>query len=52
MLDRDIWIGNKGSVFATSGTHIASALMIPSYISNAYQQRLENYFRLYYSLPF
>lgn len=52
MLDRDIWIGNKGSVFATSGTHIASAMMIPSYISKAYQQRLENYFRWYYSLPF
>ena len=52
MLDRDIWIGNKGSVFATSGTHIASALMIPSYISKAYQTRLENYFRWYYSLPF
>lgn len=52
MLDRDIWIGNKGSVFATSGTHIASALMIPAYVDKAYQQRLENYFRWYYSLPF
>ena len=52
MLDRDIWIGNKGSVFATSGTHIAAALMIPAYIDKAYQQRLENYFRSYYSLPF
>jgi hypothetical protein len=52
MLDRDIYIGNKGSVFATSGTHIAAALMIPTYISKAYQQRLENYFRNYYSLPF
>ena len=52
MLDRDIWIGNKGSVFATGGTQIASALMIPAYISKAYQQRLENYFRWYYSLPF
>jgi hypothetical protein len=52
MLDRDIWIGNKGSVFATSGSHIAAALMIPAYISNAYQQRLENYFRNYYSFPF
>jgi hypothetical protein len=52
MLDRDIWIGNKGSVFATSGTQIASAMMIPAYISKAYQQRLENYFRWYYSLPF
>ena len=52
MLDRDIWIGNKGSVFATSGTHIAAALMIPAYIDKAYQQRIENYFRWYYSLPF
>ena len=52
MLDRDIWIGNKGSVFASSGTHIASALMIPSYISKAYQTRLENYFRWYYSERF
>ena len=52
MLDRDIWLGNKGSVFATAGTQIASALMIPAYISKAYQQRLENYFRWYYSLPF
>lgn len=52
MLDRDVWIGNKGSVFATSGTHIASALMIPAYISNGYQTRLENYFRNYYSLTF
>lgn len=52
MLDRDVFIGNKGSVFATSGTLIASALMIPAYISKAYQQRLENYFRNYYSLPF
>lgn len=52
MLDRDLWIGNKGSVFATSGTHIASALMIPCYIDKAYQQRLENYFRNYYSEPF
>lgn len=52
MLDRDIWIGNKGSVFGTSGTHIGSVLMIPAYISIAYQQRLENYFRNYYSLPF
>jgi hypothetical protein len=52
MLDRDTWIGNKGSVFATSGTHIAAALLIPTYIDKAYQQRLENYFRVYYSLPF
>jgi hypothetical protein len=52
MFDRDVWIGNKGSVFANSGTHIAAALMIPAYIDKAYQQRLENYFRVYYSLPF
>lgn len=52
MFDRDIWIGNKGSVFSTSGTHIAAALLIPTYIDKAYQQRLENYFRVYYSLPF
>lgn len=52
MLDRDVWLGNKGSVFATSGTQIASAMMLPAYISKAYQQRLENYFRTYYSLPF
>ena len=52
MFDRDVWIGNKGSVFATAGTQIAAALMIPAYISKAYQQRLENYFRIYYSLPF
>ena len=52
MFDRDVWIGNKGSVFANSGTNIAAALMIPAYIDKAYQQRLENYFRIYYSLPF
>ncbi len=52
MFDRDIWIGNKGAVYGTSGTNIASALMIPAYISNAMQTRLENYFRWYYSLPF
>lgn len=52
MLDRDIFIGNKGNVFGSSGTHIAAALLIPCYISKAYQQRLENYFRRYYSLPF
>lgn len=52
MFDRDAWIGNKGSVFANSGTYIAAALMIPAYIDKAYQQRLENYFRIYYSLPF
>jgi hypothetical protein len=52
MFDRDCWIGNKGSVFANSGTHIAAAMMIPAYIDKAYQQRLENYFRWYYSLPF
>ena len=52
MLNRNIFIGNKGSVFGTSGTQIAAALMIPAYIDKAYQQRIENYFRNYYSLPF
>jgi len=52
MFDRDIWIGNKGAVYGTSGSQIAACLMIPAYISKALQQRLENYFRWYYSLPF
>lgn len=52
MLDRDIFIGNKGSVFGTSGTYIAACLMIPAYISNAVQTRIENYFRYYYNRPF
>jgi hypothetical protein len=52
MLDRDIFIGNKGNVFGTSGTHIGAFLMIPTYITKGLQQRLENYFRWYYSLPF
>jgi hypothetical protein len=52
MLDRNIFIGNKGSVFGTSGTQIAAAMMIPAFISKGYQQKLENYFRSYYSLPF
>lgn len=51
MLNRVIYIGNKGNVYGTSGTQIASALMIPSFISKGLQQRLENYFRYYYSLP-
>lgn len=52
MLDRDIFIGNKGSVYGTSGTHIAAVVMWPCYIDKAIQQRVENYFRWYYSLPF
>lgn len=52
MFDRNIFIGNKGSVYGTSGTYIASVLMIPCYISNALQKRLENYFRSYYNRPF
>ncbi len=52
MLDRDIWIGNKGSVFATSGTQMGAVVMFPSYLDKAVQQRVENYFRNYYSLPF
>jgi hypothetical protein len=52
MLDRNIFIGNKGSVFGTSGTHIAAALMIPAYVDKSFQQRIENYFRFYYNKPF
>ena len=52
MFDRQIAIGNKASTYATSGTHIAMVLMIPSYISRALQTRLENYFRYYYNRPF
>jgi len=52
MFDRQISIGNKASTYATSGTHIAMVLMIPSYISRALQTRLENYFRYYYNRPF
>ena len=52
MLDRDIFIGNKGSVFGTAGTHIAAAVMIPAYVDKAFQQRIENYFRYYYNKPF
>lgn len=52
MLNRNIYIGNKGAVYGTSGTQIAAALMIPSYIDKALQQRLENYFRYYYNRPF
>jgi hypothetical protein len=42
MLDRDIFIGNKGAVFGTAGTHIAAAVMIPAYVDKAFQQRIEN----------
>ena len=52
MLDRNIFIGNKGSVFGTSGTHIAAALMIPAYVDKSFQQKIENYFRYYYNKPF
>ena len=52
MFDRDIWIMNKGSVYGTSGAQLAACLMIPAYITKGLQQRLENYFRWYYSLPF
>jgi hypothetical protein len=52
MFDRDIIIGNKASGFSTSGTYIAAALMIPAYISNAVQTKIENYFRFYYNRPF
>ena len=52
MLDRNIFIGNKGSVFGTSGTEIAAVLMIPAYVDKSFQQRIENYFRYYYNRPF
>lgn len=52
MFDRDIFLMNKGSVYGTSGAHMAACLMIPAYITKGLQQKLENYFRWYYSLPF
>jgi hypothetical protein len=52
MLDRNIFIGNKGSVYGTSGAYIAAVLMIPAYIDKSFQQRIENYFRYYYNRPF
>jgi len=52
MLDRQVYIGNKGAVYGTAGTHIAAALMIPAYVDKAFQQRIENYFRYYYNKPF
>jgi len=52
MLNRDMSIGNKASTYATSGTYIAAALMIPAYIPYAMQQKLENYFRAYYGTTF
>ena len=52
MFNRDMWIGNKQVTFGNSGTFIAAVLLIPAYIDKAYQKRLENYFRIYYSLPF
>jgi hypothetical protein len=50
MLNRPIYIGNKGSVFGTSGTHIAAIVMFPCFLNNAIQQRVENYFKWYYSI--
>lgn len=52
MYDRDIYIGNKGTVYGTSGTYIAAVLLIPTYISSSLQTKLENYFRYYYNQPF
>ena len=52
MLDRDLTIGNKGIVYGTSGTDIASVVIWPCYIDKALQTRVENYFRSYYSMPF
>jgi hypothetical protein len=52
MLNRPLFIGNRQTTLATSGTHIAAVLMIPAYISNALQTRIENYFRYYYNRPF
>ena len=52
MLNRQLFIGNKQVTAGTSGTHIAAAMMIPAYISNALQTKIENYFRYYYNRPF
>jgi hypothetical protein len=52
MFDRDFAIGNKASTYSTSGTEMATTLMIPAYIPYAMQQKLENYFRWYYSTSF
>ena len=52
MLNRQVFIGNKGAVYGTSGTYIAASVMFPCYISKGLQQRVENYFRFYYSQPF
>lgn len=52
MFERPIYIGNKGIVYGTGGTHIAAALMIPAYVDKSFQQKLENYFRFYYNKPF
>jgi hypothetical protein len=52
MLNRPVYLGNKGIVFGTSGTHIAAFVMIPSYIAKGVQTRIENYFRYYYNKPF
>ena len=52
MINRPVYLGNKGIVFGTSGTHIAAFVMIPSYIAKGVQTRIENYFRYYYNKPF
>ena len=52
MLNRPLAIGNKASVYATSGTQMGAVLMIPACIPNALQQKLENYFRWYYGRSF
>jgi hypothetical protein len=52
MLNRPLFLGNRQVTAGTSGTHIAAAMMIPAYISNALQTKIENYFRYYYNRPF
>jgi hypothetical protein len=52
MQNKQMALGNKAATYGTGGMFIAAAMMIPTYISNAYQRKLENYFRNYYSLPF
>lgn len=52
MVNRRMYIGNKGTVYGTAGTHIAAVLMVPCFLDKAIQQRWENHFRSYYSYPF
>ena len=52
ILERQISIGNKGGAYVNGGSYIAAALLIPAYISNGMQKRIENYFRYYYNQPF